>query len=108
ILRMAGVPAAQTAFYRVFIDFGAGLKYCGVYTMVEVIDDTMVKDQLEARLKSYPTFKRTFEYPRSIAGQAHRAPRMVRPKLTRGKQAHGRHSRHDRTPRRRDPRRRRP
>ncbi|MES2179976.1 MAG: CotH kinase family protein [Gemmatimonadota bacterium] len=45
ILRLAGVPSAQTAFYRVFIDFGVGLKYCGVYTMVEVIDDTMVKDQ---------------------------------------------------------------
>ncbi len=45
LLRLAGVPAAQTAFYRVFIDFGQGLKYCGVYTAVEVIDDTMVKDQ---------------------------------------------------------------
>lgn len=45
ILRSAGIPAARTAFYRVFVDFGAGLKYCGVYTMVEVIDDTMVKDQ---------------------------------------------------------------
>ena len=45
IFRAAGIPAAQTAFYRVSIDLGAGLKYCGVYTMVEVIDDTMVKEQ---------------------------------------------------------------
>jgi hypothetical protein len=45
IFRLAGIPAARTAFYRVFIDFGAGLKYCGVYAAVEVIDDTMVKDQ---------------------------------------------------------------
>ncbi len=45
ILRLGGVPAAQTAFYRVSIDFGQGLRYCGVYTAVEVIDDTMVKDQ---------------------------------------------------------------
>ncbi|WP_080056225.1 CotH kinase family protein [Spirosoma aerolatum] len=45
IFRLAGVPAAQTAFYRVYIDFGSGKKYCGVYTMVEVIDDTMVKTQ---------------------------------------------------------------
>jgi len=45
IFRMAGIPAAKTAFYRVFIDFGQGLKYAGLYTMVEVIDDTMVKDQ---------------------------------------------------------------
>ncbi|MBK8250520.1 MAG: CotH kinase family protein [Gemmatimonadetes bacterium] len=45
LLRSAGVPAARTAFYRVFVDFGAGRKYCGVYTMVEVIDDTMIEDQ---------------------------------------------------------------
>ncbi len=45
LFRAAGVPAARTAFYRVSIDFGTGLKYCGVYTIVETIDDTMVKDQ---------------------------------------------------------------
>ena len=45
VFRMAGVPAAQTAFYQVYIDFGEGVKYCGVYTMVEVIEDTMVKTQ---------------------------------------------------------------
>ncbi|WP_025764613.1 CotH kinase family protein [Dyadobacter tibetensis] len=45
IFRSAGVQAARTAFYKVYIDFGTGSKYCGVYTMVEVIDDTMVEDQ---------------------------------------------------------------
>ncbi|MFN4145696.1 MAG: CotH kinase family protein, partial [Runella sp.] len=45
IFRMGGVAAAQTAFYKIYIDFGEGKKYCGVYTMVEVIDDTMVKTQ---------------------------------------------------------------
>lgn len=45
LFRLGGVPAAQTAFYQVYIDFGEGRKYCGVYTMVEVIDDTMVKNQ---------------------------------------------------------------
>ena len=45
IFRAAGIPCAQTAFYKVYIDFGSGLKYCGVYTMVEVVDDTMIKDQ---------------------------------------------------------------
>lgn len=45
IFRMGGVAAARTAFYKVYINFGDGLKYCGVYTMVEIIDDTMVKDQ---------------------------------------------------------------
>ncbi|MBX2896099.1 MAG: CotH kinase family protein [Cyclobacteriaceae bacterium] len=45
IFRMAGIPSAQTAFYKVFIDFGKGLTYCGVYTVVEVVDDTMIKNQ---------------------------------------------------------------
>jgi spore coat protein CotH len=45
IFRMAGIAAAQTAFFRVYIDFGAGLKYCGVYTAVELPDDNMVKEQ---------------------------------------------------------------
>jgi spore coat protein H len=45
IFRLAGIPAAQTAFYRVYIDFGSGLKYCGVYTAVELPDDNMIKDQ---------------------------------------------------------------
>jgi spore coat protein H len=43
IFRAAGLPCAQTAFYKVYINFGDGLKYCGVYTMVEVVDDTLVK-----------------------------------------------------------------
>ena len=45
IFRAAAIPAAQTAFYRILIDFGAGLRYVGLYTMVEVIDDTMVEKQ---------------------------------------------------------------
>jgi spore coat protein H len=45
IFRMAGIPAAQTAFYKVYIDFGEGLKYCGVYTMLEAIEDEMLKTQ---------------------------------------------------------------
>ncbi|MEQ9442125.1 MAG: CotH kinase family protein [Cyclobacteriaceae bacterium] len=49
IFRMAGIPAAQTAFYKVYINYGDGLKYCGVYTMVEVIDDSMVASQFGAK-----------------------------------------------------------
>ena len=45
IFRLAGIPAAQTAFYRVYIDFGSGSEYCGVYTAVEIPDDNMIKDQ---------------------------------------------------------------
>ncbi|MCU0338380.1 MAG: CotH kinase family protein [Spirosomaceae bacterium] len=46
IFRMAGIAAAQTAFYKVYIDFGEGPKYCGVYTMVELPEDNFVKAQL--------------------------------------------------------------
>ena len=45
IFRKAGVPAPQTAFYKVYIDFGQGLKYCGVYCAVEFPEDNMIKNQ---------------------------------------------------------------
>jgi spore coat protein H len=45
IFRMGGIPAPQTAFYRIYINFGSGMKYCGVYTCVEIPDDNMIKDQ---------------------------------------------------------------
>jgi spore coat protein H len=45
IFREAGIPAARTVFYKIYIDFGEGSKYCGVYTMVEVIDDSMIETQ---------------------------------------------------------------
>jgi spore coat protein CotH len=44
--RAAGVPAARAAFYRVYIDFGQGLEYNGVYTIIELPEDTMLRDQL--------------------------------------------------------------
>ena len=45
VFRQAGIPAAVTAFYKVYVDIGSGLKYCGVYTAVEVPDDNMIKAQ---------------------------------------------------------------
>jgi spore coat protein CotH len=42
ILAEAGLPAAQTAFYRVFLDYGEGPLTLGLYTMIEVVDDTVV------------------------------------------------------------------
>jgi hypothetical protein len=50
IFRAAGIPCSQTAFYKVFINFGDGLKYCGVYTMVEVVDDTMIQKQFGEKI----------------------------------------------------------
>lgn len=45
IFRKAGVKAPQTAYYKVYISFGATEKYCGIYTLVEVVDDTMIATQ---------------------------------------------------------------
>lgn len=47
IFREAGVPAAQTAFYAIYIDYGEGPVYFGLYTAVEVIDDTVIQTQFE-------------------------------------------------------------
>ena len=48
LFRDAGVPAAQTAFYAVSIDYGNGPVYVGLYTAVEVVDDTVIETQFSA------------------------------------------------------------
>src|SRR5690606_17314419 len=48
IFRAAGVPAARTAFYRVYVDYGEGSKYFGLYTMVEVPDTPMFSTQFKS------------------------------------------------------------
>jgi spore coat protein H len=46
VFRDFGIPAAQTAFYRVYVDFGEGPTYFGLYTMVEVVfDQPMLNSQ---------------------------------------------------------------
>ena len=45
IFRAAGVPAAQTAFYRLYLNYGEGSKYFGLYTMVEIPDTPMFQTQ---------------------------------------------------------------
>jgi spore coat protein CotH len=42
LFRDAGVPAAQTTFVRVFMDRGAGSRYLGLYTLVEIPDEPML------------------------------------------------------------------
>ena len=42
LFREAGVPAARTAFVRVFLDRGAGMNYLGLYTLIEVPDEPML------------------------------------------------------------------
>ncbi|MEZ0368495.1 MAG: CotH kinase family protein [Candidatus Sericytochromatia bacterium] len=45
IFRAAGLPEAQTAFYRIYVDYGEGSKYFGLYTMVEIPDKPMLLQQ---------------------------------------------------------------
>lgn len=46
IYRDFGVPAPQTAFYQIYIDYGDGPVYFGLYTMVQVIfDKSMLQTQ---------------------------------------------------------------
>ncbi len=45
LFREFGLVSPRTAFYRVYIDFGQGEKYFGLYTMVEEVDDTVIKTQ---------------------------------------------------------------
>jgi spore coat protein CotH len=45
IFRDFGVAAPQTAFYRVYIDYGDGPIYFGLYTIIEIVDDTMIEYQ---------------------------------------------------------------
>jgi spore coat protein H len=45
LFRDAGVPAPRTAFYRLYVDYGEGATYFGLYTMVEIPDDPMLAQQ---------------------------------------------------------------
>tara|TARA_R110002050_G_scaffold300786_1_gene472699 strand:+ start:37065 stop:38474 length:1410 start_codon:yes stop_codon:yes gene_type:complete len=39
-----GVPVSRSAFYEVYVDYGSGPVYFGLYTMMEVVFDTMLDD----------------------------------------------------------------
>jgi len=42
LFRDAGVACAVSAFYRVYVDYGEGPQYFGLYTMTEIPDDPML------------------------------------------------------------------
>ena len=42
-----GLVSPRTAFYQVFVDFGEGKTYFGLYTMVEEVDDTVIEKLYE-------------------------------------------------------------
>ncbi len=45
IFREFGVKAPRSAYYEVYVDAGEGPTYFGLYTMVEVVFDTMLAEQ---------------------------------------------------------------
>lgn len=45
LLRESGVPAARTAWVRVYVDTGAGSQYFGLYTMSEIPGKTLLNDR---------------------------------------------------------------
>lgn len=45
IFRSFGLAAAHTSFCVVYVDNGTGPQYYGVYTLVEEVDNTVIKDQ---------------------------------------------------------------
>jgi spore coat protein CotH len=47
IFEDAGLAVSKTAFYRIYIDYGEGPIYFGLYTAVEVIDDTVIESDFE-------------------------------------------------------------
>jgi spore coat protein CotH len=50
VFRDRGVPAPRAAFYRVFVDTGAGPEYWGLYTMIEdPADGAMLETQFGGR-----------------------------------------------------------
>jgi spore coat protein CotH len=49
IFRRGGVPAARGAFVRVYVDFGSGPIYFGLYTMIEDPSDQMLASQFGGR-----------------------------------------------------------
>lgn len=40
-----GLVSPHTSFYRLYIDYGAGDQYFGLYTLVEEVDDTVIETQ---------------------------------------------------------------
>ncbi len=45
LFRQFGLASPQTAFCVVYVDYGSGPQYYGVYTIVEEVDDSVIKTQ---------------------------------------------------------------
>jgi len=47
LFQKAGVPAARVAFYRLYVDYGEGPKYFGLYSLQEDPDGPMLDEQFK-------------------------------------------------------------
>lgn len=48
LFRQFGLASSQTSFCVVYVDNGSGPQYYGVYTLVEEVDDTVIKTQFDS------------------------------------------------------------
>jgi uncharacterized protein YceK len=48
IFREFGIASAHTSFYEVYVDYGEGPVYFGLYTMVEMVEDTVISQQFDS------------------------------------------------------------
>lgn len=45
LFREFGLASSHTAFYKLYVDFGNGPTYFGLYTLVEEVDDSVIENQ---------------------------------------------------------------
>lgn len=45
LFRDFGLKSSHTSFYKLYVDYGKGPVYYGLYTLVEEVDDTVIKTQ---------------------------------------------------------------
>jgi spore coat protein H len=48
VFRNAGLATSHTAFFTVYVDYGDGPIYFGLYTLTEEVDDTVIKTQFKS------------------------------------------------------------
>ena len=48
IFKNAGLAVSNTGFYTLYVDYGSGPQYFGLYTLVEEIDDTVIDTQFSS------------------------------------------------------------
>ncbi len=48
VFKNAGLAASNTSFYTLYVDYGDGPKYFGLYTLVEEVDGTVIETQFSS------------------------------------------------------------